>query len=101
VGYENRAKGFNLKELAKTLMFLQDNGLTNYEDLKRATAAATTDFSEISQSIKVIDKRLSEINELHKNIGTAEKRGMSMLHIVHPATVRSTVPNTNLILLNN
>lgn len=40
-GYERWLKIFNLKEMAKTLTYLQEHGLTDYDALAEATKAAT------------------------------------------------------------
>ena len=39
-GYERWAKIFNLKEMAKTLMYLQENGLTDLGELEKVCDAA-------------------------------------------------------------
>ena len=40
-GYERWAKVFNLKQMAAALAYLQDNGLTDYEQLERKVTEAT------------------------------------------------------------
>lgn len=72
-GYEHFAKIFNLKEAAKTLIFLQENNMTDYSLLEQKVIQSKTRFNEISDRIKAIDKRLPEINELQKHIGTYTK----------------------------
>ena len=44
-GYQRWAKVFNLKQMAKVLLFLQENDIHDYEQLKRLAkeAAAQTD----------------------------------------------------------
>jgi hypothetical protein len=69
-GYEQWAKVFNLKQAAKTLLFLQEQGIDSYDDLKRKTAAASDEFDELSTKIKDADKRLKDIAELQKQIST-------------------------------
>jgi hypothetical protein len=71
--YAQWAKVFNLKEAAKTLMFLQDHHLTEYADLEKAASDATSEYSEISKQMKSVDQRLAAINELQKQIGTYGK----------------------------
>ena len=68
-GYEHWAKIHNLKESAKTLIYLQDNGLLEYDILSEGAAAATKNFNDISEKFKAAEKRLREISELQKNIG--------------------------------
>ena len=73
VGYERWARIFNLKEAAKTLLFLKDNGIDSYDDLIKKTAEATAEFDARMTKIKAAEKRLAEIAELQKHIGTYGK----------------------------
>lgn len=73
VGYEKWAKTFNLKESAKTLIYLQENGLDDYEVLSVKAKDASQRFDMISDKIKASEKRLSEITGLQKHIGTYRK----------------------------
>jgi hypothetical protein len=68
-GYEHWARIFNLKEAAKTLLFLQENGIDNYDDLVNKAESASSGFSKRLEKIKTIDNRLSEISALQKQIG--------------------------------
>ena len=68
-GYERWARIFNLKEAAKTLIFLQENGIDSYDDLVKKASSASGDFSALTKKIKGADKRLAEISELQKYIG--------------------------------
>jgi type IV secretory pathway VirD2 relaxase len=72
-GYEKWARIFNLREAAKTLLFLQENNIDNYDDLVKKASSASGGFSERSNKIKDIDKRLKEISEMQKQIGTYGK----------------------------
>ena len=72
-GYERWARIFNIKEAARTLMFLQENGIDSYDDLVKKTAAATADFDGRMAKIKAAEKRMAEITELQKQIGTYGK----------------------------
>jgi hypothetical protein len=72
-GYEQWAKVFNLKQAAKTLVFLQEQGIDSYDDLKRKTVAAADEFDALSAKIKGADKKLKDIAELQKQIGTYGK----------------------------
>lgn len=73
VGYEKWAKTFNLKESAKTLIYLQEHGLNDYEILSAKAKNAGQRFDMLSDKIKATEKRLSEISSLQKNIGTYRK----------------------------
>jgi hypothetical protein len=72
-GYEHWARIFNLKEAAKTLVFLKENGIDSYDDLKAKATAASGGFSSLSAKIKDAEKRLGEIAELQKYIGSYGK----------------------------
>jgi len=72
-GYEHWARIFNLKEAAKTLIFLKEKGIDSYEDLKKKAPSASGDFSALTKKIKESEQRMSEISELQKQIGTYGK----------------------------
>lgn len=67
-GYERWAKTFNLKQFAKTMNYLTENNLLNYEDLKAKADGITSEFSTLSDSIKIAGKRMAENTLLQKNI---------------------------------
>lgn len=67
-GYERWAKVFNLKQMAQTINFLTENNITDYETLVKKTKAATDRYHELSQQIKDLEKRMTEISELKKHI---------------------------------
>ena len=68
-GYEHWARIFNIKEAAKTLIFLKENGIDSYDDLVKRASSASSDFSALNNKIKDADKRMAEISELQKYIG--------------------------------
>lgn len=72
-GYERWAKTFNLKQYAKTINYLTENNLLNYEELKIKAEGITEEFSNISDSIKSAEKRMTEISILQKNIAQFAK----------------------------
>ena len=72
-GYAQWAKIFNLKEAAKTLIFLKENGIDSYEDLKKKSSSASGEFATLTKRIKEIEARQTEITELQKQIGTHGK----------------------------
>ena len=67
-GYEHWAKIFNLKEAAKTLNFLVDNGLTDYDELAARAAQAGDRFDAASHRIKQLEARMAEIAQLKTHI---------------------------------
>ena len=72
-GYERWSKVFNLKQAAKTLMFLQDNNLDDLEKLSEAAQNAKDDFNDLQTRIHAADERLKEIPPMQKHIGTYVK----------------------------
>jgi hypothetical protein len=72
-GYEHFAKIFNLKEAAKTLLFLQERGIDSYDDLVKKSAAASAELSAVSKRISEIDGQQKEISELQKQIAVYGK----------------------------
>jgi len=72
-GYERWSTLFNLKQAAKTLLFLQDNDLDDIEKLAEAAQKAKDDFNGLQTRIHAIDERLKEIPLMQKHIGTYVK----------------------------
>ena len=72
-GYEHWARIFNLKEAAKTLIYLKENGIDSYDDLVKKSSSASGEFSALTKKIKDAEKRMAEISELQKHIGTYGK----------------------------
>jgi hypothetical protein len=72
-GYVQWAKIFNLKEAAKTLVFLKENGIDSYDDLVQKSSVSSDYFSSLNKKIKDIEARQKEISELQKQIGTYGK----------------------------
>ncbi len=67
-GYERWAKGFNLKQTAKTLLFLQQHDIHSYEELERLTNEAVNGADQLLASIKEKDARIKEIEALRQHI---------------------------------
>ena len=63
-GYERWAKVFNLKQMAAALAYLQDNGLTDYEQLEQKATAVTERFHKLSDQIKSTEAALHTNMEL-------------------------------------
>lgn len=68
VGYEKWAKKYNRKEAARTVILLKEKGLDNYDDLVAYTEKLSSRFLELSDSIKVAEKRMIEVQALQKHI---------------------------------
>ena len=72
-GFERFARLYNLKEMSKTLLLLQDWGIDSYDALSERADAATKSFNRCSGRVKEIEARQKEISELQKQIGTYSK----------------------------
>jgi hypothetical protein len=72
-GYERWSKVFNLKQAAKTLLFLQDNDLDDLGKLSEAAQKAKDDFNDLQSRIHAIDERLKVIPQIQKHIGVYVK----------------------------
>lgn len=62
--YERWAKIHNLKQIAETLQYLQENDLLEYEQLAEKTAQATDRFHALSDKIKTVEGAMSANAEL-------------------------------------
>ena len=67
-GYERWAKVHNIKQIAQTLMFLEEHGLRDYDELAAKASGASVRFGEITQRQKELEARLIEIAALKKHI---------------------------------
>ena len=67
-GYVQWAKRYNLKEMSKTLIFLQENKIGSIEEMQERVDAATAHYHELGDSIKASEKRLAEIAVLKAHI---------------------------------
>ena len=72
-GYEQWAKVFNLKQMAQTLSFLEENGLLEYAQLETRAKDSTARFNELSGTIKRAEGRMAEIAALQKQIANYSK----------------------------
>ena len=68
IGYERWAKVFNLKQMAQTINYLSENGLLEYTQLEEKSKNIKENYNVLSQKIKDIEKRMSEIKILKTNI---------------------------------
>ena len=68
IGYERWAKKHNLKEMSKTLIFLQQQKISSADELKERADAALSRYHELGDSIKTSEKRLAEIAVLKAHI---------------------------------
>ena len=68
MGYARWAKRYNLKEMSKTLIFLQENKIGSIEEMQERVDAATARYHELGDSIKASENRLAEIAVLKAHI---------------------------------
>ena len=64
------AKIFNIKQASKSLLFLQENGLTEMDKLRESAQAAKDKYNKISGRVHDIEARLKDIATLQSHIGT-------------------------------
>ena len=67
-GYARWAKHYNLKEMSKTLIFLQENKIGSIEEMQERVNAATARYHELGDSIKAAEQRMAEIAVLRAHI---------------------------------
>lgn len=67
-GFARWAKQHNLKEMSRTLIFLQENKIGSIEEMQERVDAATARYHELGDSIKASEKRLTEIAVLKAHI---------------------------------
>ena len=67
-GYARWAKKYNLKEMSKTLIFLQEKKIGSVEEMQERVDAATAHYHELGDSIKEAETRMAEIAILRTHI---------------------------------
>lgn len=67
-GYERWAKVHNIKQMAQTLLFLEEHNLRDYGELDIKAKTASQRFAEITERQKALEARLAEIAVLKKHI---------------------------------
>ena len=72
-GYEHWAKINNLKQAARTVNFLTENNLLHYEDLQAKIAEVRAAEQQAADTLKQLEKRISEMGLLIKNISTYQR----------------------------
>ena len=66
MGYARWAKRYNLKEMSKTLIFLQENKIGSIEEMQERIDAATARYHELGDSIKAAETRILLLRHLHR-----------------------------------
>ena len=67
-GYARWAKKYNLKEMSKTLIFLQEHKIGSIKEMQERVDAATARYHELGDSIKAAEARMAEIAVLRTHI---------------------------------
>ena len=67
-GYANWATLHNLKQMAQTVLYLEEHKLMDYAELSKRVSSASARFSELSDKIKAAEKRMAEIAIMQKQI---------------------------------
>ena len=68
IGFERWAKVYNLKQMAKVLLFLQENDIHDYEQLEQLSKEAALRTDSLLSDIKKKESRMQEIKELRTHI---------------------------------
>ena len=72
-GYEQWAKIHNLKQAAKTMNFLTEHKIEQYDDLTAKIAEIQTESEQAADALKNVEKRLADMAVLMKNVSTYQK----------------------------
>ena len=67
-GFARWAKQHNLKEMSRTLVFLQENKIGSIKEMQERVNAATARYHELGDSIKAAEARMTEIAVLRTHI---------------------------------
>ena len=72
-GYEYKAKLTILKEAARTLNYLTENNLLQYDDLEKKVEDVHSSYDRTGKELKVVEARLREVQPLIKNISNYQR----------------------------
>lgn len=67
-GYQRWATTYNLKQMAKTRIFLKEQEIGSMGELREKAASASVEFGRIDRDLKAAEQRLVEIAALKKHI---------------------------------
>jgi len=68
VGYEKWATLFNLQQMAKTLIFIQENGYEDMASLHKAKNTAATEYNAMIDERPKVDHKLKDLRELKRQV---------------------------------
>ena len=90
-GYAQWAKVFNVKQMAKTLLYLQEHGIKGREELNARADAASEKLAAVNERIKATDAQITEIAELHGQIVAYTKpRNTVAAYTASPSSLQSS-----------
>ena len=67
-GYERWTRKFNLKEISKTLIFLQENKISDLDVLNSKVEGAVQHLHELQKRLQETEQRMADISELRTQI---------------------------------
>lgn len=67
-GYTHWAKVFNVKQMAQTILFLQEHEYESFEQLDAATNEVVKKFHQVSEELKTLEKQVKESKEIKSQI---------------------------------
>ena len=67
-GYARWAKVFNLKQMAKAMMFMEEHGIKSYAELKEKADGISEKCDALLESVKTDEARMSEVSVLRKHL---------------------------------
>ena len=67
-GYARWAKVFNLKQMAKAMMFMEEHGIKSYAELKEKADVISEKCDALLESVKADEARMSEVSVLRKHL---------------------------------
>ena len=67
-GYERWTRKFNLKEISKTLIFLQENKISDLDVLNSKAEGAVQHLHELQKRLQETEQRMADISELRTQI---------------------------------
>jgi hypothetical protein len=90
-GYERWAKVFNLKQMAKTIAFLEENKIENYEELVKMSQNVAAEFQQISKQIKLVEEQINKADISRQNQNSENASSLSSLK--NPANTNTHASN--------
>jgi|GEM_PF-74802 len=69
-GYEHWARIFNIQQMAKTLIYIQENGYTDWQSLNSAYLNSAKEYNAMSDHLPVIKQKMKALKTLKKHVET-------------------------------